>query len=275
MPLIPAKLFGVIGYPLGGTMGPLLYNTAFQALNIQAAHLAWEITPEQVPDFMRSFRLMGIHGFNVTMPHKLAVLPFLDEVLPLAKSVGAVNLIWLEDGKICGDNSDVHGFMAPLKAYPRFNGLRKALIIGAGGASRAVLAGLKALALPEIRMTARSEDKARILAEEFQVQTLPWAERGDYQADLLVNATPNGMRGKAENESSYPAYGFAGKSALAFDCVYNPMETKFLREAKAAGWDTQSGWGMYIAQAEKTFAAWTGQQLPQAAVEAVLAAMPR
>lgn len=135
-------LYGVIGWPLAQTLSPLLHNTGFRTLGINALYQKWEVPPEKLPAFVESVRLLDIQGCSVTIPHKVGLLPLLDEVSPLARQVGAANTIYWNGDRLCGENTDVAGFMAPLADMPL--GGADVLLLGAGGAARAVAAGLAA-----------------------------------------------------------------------------------------------------------------------------------
>jgi len=268
---VPTSLYGIIGWPLSHTLSPLLHTTAFRELGIPAALVPWPVESGRLADFVSAFRLLGIRGACVTIPHKEDIIPFLDRVSGRAAAVGAVNLLHWEDGALCGDNTDVPGFTAPLEA--RGFAPRSARGLGAGGASRAVLAGLKALGCPSVAVANRTEATARSFADEFGAELCPWEARGGYPAELVVNTTPLGMKGKFEEDTPFPAAAFSGRAGIAYDIVYTPLRTRFLREAEAAGWRTVDGLGMFIGQADRQFRTWTGRPLPEAAIAAVPGAL--
>ena len=265
---IPSSLYGVIGWPLAQSLSPLLHNTAFQALGIPAAYMLWELPPEKLPRFVDSMRLLGIRGCSVTLPHKVEILPLLDHRSERVELMGAANTLYWRDDRLCGENTDVTGFMHPLLE----RGLDPAtpvLVLGAGGAARAVVCGLWLHGCRRIFVTTPSDRSHAPLVERFGVTAVPWAERHDVAASLLVNTTPLGMHGKAEDQSPYdfdraPAPADGGVS-VAYDIVYNPLRTLFLREAQARGWATISGLEMFFRQGEAQFRLWTGQYMPQAA----------
>lgn len=265
---IPSSLYGVIGWPLAQSLSPLLHNTAFQALGIPAAYMLWELPPEKLPQFVDSMRLLGIRGCSVTLPHKVEILPLLDHRSERVELMGAANTLYWRDGRLCGENTDVTGFMHPLLE----RGLDPAtpvLVLGAGGAARAVVCGLWLHGCRRIFVTTPSDRSHAPLVERFGVTAVPWAERHDVAASLLVNTTPLGMHGKAEDQNPYdfdraPASADGGVP-VAYDIVYNPLRTLFLREAQARGWATISGLEMFFRQGEAQFRLWTGQDMPQAA----------
>ncbi len=269
----PHRIYGIIGCPLGHSLSPLLHTTAFQHLNIPAVLTPWEIRPERLVDFIGAMRLLNIQGACVTIPHKEAVLPLLDELSEGARLMGAVNLIYRQGDLLCGDNTDISGFTAPIKNQ-HIRGDR-VLILGAGGAARAVAAGLKSLGLVDLTVANRNQDRAEPLAETLGLKVVDWADRQAVQADLIINDTPLGMRGQMEDRTPYEAQWFFQGDArgLAYDLIYNPLTTRFLKEAEEAGWRTISGLEMFLGQADQQFFTWIGQRLPQAARMAVREAL--
>lgn len=268
----PKELFGIIGYPLGHSMSPRLQNWGFEKVGHSAVFMPWPVEPGRVEDFVRALRLLNIRGACVTIPHKEAVLPLLDRVSERAHHMGAVNTLYWDDDVLCGENTDVDGFMAPLRSGPNAGrAFACALVLGAGGAARAVVQGLKELGIPRIAICNRSMNKAQELARHFAVEALDWDARHELGADLVINTTPLGMLGKGVDASPFDAAAFSrGKPGLAYDIVYNPLETRFLREAKAAGWATQDGLDMFVAQGMVQFKLWTGHDLPAHEARAVL-----
>ena len=281
-------LYGVTGWPLSQSLSPLLHNTGFAALGINALYLKWEVPPQKLPTFVESVRLLNIRGCSVTIPHKVELLPLLDEVSPLARRVGAANTIYWKGESLCGENTDVAGFMAPLANVPLAGA--DVLLLGAGGAARAVAAGLVTAAphnRPARVFVATPSDKSHLpLADEFGLIPLLWQNRHEPAPLLVINTTPLGMRGKAEQDTPYdfslatpPAPANDAKATpLAYDIVYNPLETRFLREARAAGRRCISGLEMFLGQGDAQFRLWTGQGLPpesRRALEAALGQQPR
>lgn len=268
--LIPQELYGIIGNPLGHSQSPRIHNAAFAAAGLPKVYMAWPCPPEKLAAVMDCVRTLPIAGLSVTIPHKEQIIPLLDAITPAAKAVGAVNTVYWQDGALCGDNTDVTGFMAPLQHRK----VTSALVLGAGGACRAVLAGLQQKQTPRIVLTNHNCAKAMLLAHEFSVEVIPWEERHTIPADCVINATPLGMQGSYREQTPYD-FAAAGTCQqgdtgprLAYDLVYNPLHTRFLCEAQAAGWDVQDGLAMFVAQANAQFRIWTGQEFDQAAVRA-------
>ncbi len=262
---------GIIGNPLGHTLSPLLHARAFKHYGLDGTYSVWPVTPEELPAFIEKIRRTPLSGVSVTIPHKEKVIPLLDRLTSEAAFCGAVNTIFWKEGLLWGDNTDLYGFSRSLGE----ESFGSALLLGSGGAARAVLAALARRGTPEIFICARNLEKAEGLAGRFTspqsaCSALAWEERekifapsgGVSQNLLVVNCTPLGMAGAAEEESPLPpgVWRQAETAGLitAFDLVYNPPLTRFLREAAEAGRRTAGGLGMLAAQAARQFALWTG-----------------
>lgn len=248
------QLFGIIGHPLSHTMSPLLHNWGFRERSIEASYHVWDTPPDRLADFMTALRTLPIHGASVTIPHKQAVMPFLDRMTDTAQDIGAVNTLYWEDGLLWGDNTDVTGFMAPLAESDMTPGT--ALILGAGGAARAAVCGLVRTGW-NVTVTARTAAKAAMLAADFGTGQIPWDDRHSLRPDLLVNTTPLGMSGRMQDFSPWEA-SMQGVG-LAYDLVYNPRETPFLRQARNENLRVQYGLPMFAGQGLAQFRRWTGQ----------------
>jgi shikimate dehydrogenase len=270
---MPTALYGVAGWPLGQTLSPLLHNTGFQALGLPAVYLRWEIPPEGLTGFADSVRLLDIQGVSVTIPHKIALMPMLDAVSEQARLAGAVNTVYRDGGKLCGENTDVTGFLRPLAEFDEEG--TDVLLLGAGGAARAAAAGLALRRFRRVFVATPSNRSHAPLMEHFGCIPLAWKNRHGVQADLVVNATPLGMRGKRMDETPFDFEKIVhppdNRTFTAYDMVYNPLETRFLREARSAGWNCISGLSMFLEQAAAQFRLWTGKKLPLRAIGAVRA----
>ncbi len=264
-----SRQYFVIGKPIAHSLSPLIHNRALGELGLLGTYSAREVAVEQLAGFFEEFRSVPYAGCNITLPLKVEALKYVDEANPRAKKLGAINTLYWHEGRLVGENTDVTGFRVPLEGKD----FVQALILGAGGVSRAAICALQEMQVPSIAISNRSPEKAQALAEEFGIACCPWEERGDIEADLVVNATSLGMKGEREDMTPYPC--FRGKG-LAYDIVYTPEKTRFLREAEASGWQTQSGVAMFVEQARASFRLWTGQEMPResayAAVRAALAA---
>lgn len=260
------RLYGVVGHPLGQSLSPLIHNWGFAAHQLPWTYMAWEIPPEKLPHFTVALRTLPISGASVTIPHKRTIMPYVDRLTPTARSVGSVNTLFWHNGELQGENTDLAGFLSPLLAQRET--IRSALILGAGGAALACIQGLRQLGVEDIAVSARNEDRARSLAREQSVRRVPWEERQAGAADLLVNATPLGMKGKARD--SLPLEPEPERFPLVYDLVYNPVRTLLLRRAEQAGCRTVSGLAMFVGQAREQFRIWTDLELEEEPVASLV-----
>lgn len=265
----PQGQYGIIGWPLGHSKSPLLHNWGLKECGLPGVYAPWPTEPAKLKAFMAEARARHIRGVSVTIPHKQAVLPYLDGLTERAKAVGAVNTLFWLDGKLLGDNTDVLGIVAPLKPYAER--LKSVLVLGAGGAARAACAALRELGVAEIAVANRTQAKAEALARDFNVVAVPWEERAGRRWDLLVNTTPLGMQGERQDESPWPLDAL-DKVGLVFDLVYNPIRTKLLGAAKDAGVECISGLAMFLHQGLAQFELWTGRRLDERRAAQVLMA---
>lgn len=269
---IPTRV-GLLGWPVGHSRSPAMHNAAFQALGLNWEYLLLPVAPEYVADAVRGLRAFGFAGANVTVPHKQAVMAGLDEVTVEARAIGAVNTIVNREGWLVGHNTDALGFLRALReagVEPR--GCR-AVVLGAGGAARAVVYALLA-ARAQVTIANRTVGTARRLGNEFgalfgaRVLVLPLTmdlARVLVAADLLVNTTSVGMARPGDprpGADPLPA-GLALRAGIAVnDLVYAPLETALLCRARAAGAQTVDGLGMLVHQGAAAFELWTGQKAP-------------
>lgn len=267
--ILPKYLYGILGNPLGHSMSPALHNQAFTWLGYPAAYFSWEKSGEELENFFRAVRSLPVSGLSVTIPHKESVIPFLDVLCPRAERAGAVNTVFWRDGRLMGDNSDVAGFLAPLRKYPRLPG--SAIILGAGGVCRAALAGLRELGIGDITVAARNPGKTNALAKDFDCTVIPWdlreREAAEMGSALIINATPLGMRGSGQSQSPvseafWRKIAESGRDNLAYDLVYSPVSTVFLKQATAAGVKGITGLDFFVAQAIEQLRLWTEKPLP-------------
>jgi len=261
------RLFGIIGSPLGHTLSPLLHNWGFKRFGIDAEYQAWPTASEELDAFMLRFRETPIEGLSVTIPHKTAVMQYVDVVTELGSAVGAVNTLYWREGALWGENTDVEGFCRPLVAREVVP--KRTLILGSGGVSRAAVVGVKRLGEGVVAVAGNDAAQAAALADEFDLVQVPWEERAGFGADLLINATPLGMTGRFEALSPYPREALGSCSAV-FDLVYTPYPTRFVADALAAGCLIVPGMEMFLYQAIEQFRLWTGRVLPEEEVRPLL-----
>lgn len=262
------KLVHLLGYPLGHSISPAMQNAAFHKLGLDYEYSALEVPPENLAELVGGLREPRIAGFNVTVPHKEKILSLLDEITPVAKLIGAVNTVKNQSGRLIGYNTDGAGFIESLKQDAAFDPAgKKVVIIGAGGASRAVAvmlaeAGAKAIVINDVQKE-KAAELAEYLGSYFPIKTGANAPLTSslVDVDLLVNASPIGMSPR-ESESPLPDNLRVPTKLTVYDLVYNPMETALLRTAKGAGCRAVSGLGMLVRQGALAFTIWTGQEAP-------------
>ncbi|HEX2049940.1 MAG TPA: shikimate dehydrogenase [Actinomycetota bacterium] len=260
---------GVLGWPLAHTLSPTIHNAAFRRAAIDCVYLAWPVPPDDLGAAVAGLSALGALGANVTMPHKERVGAHLDALSPDAAAVGAVNTIaFTADGAI-GHNTDVDGFRAVLAADAGADARgRRAIVLGAGGAARAVVKALADAGAAEVAVAARDPGRALAVARVAGAagRALEWsaASTAASGADLVVNATPLG------GDGTDPAPGAAFRPGqVVVDLVYDPPATPLVERARAAGADAWGGLGMLVHQAAASFRVWTGQE---PSVEAMSAA---
>jgi shikimate dehydrogenase len=265
------KICALIGNPVEHTMSPVMHNTAFRKLGLDYVYLPFRVKAEGLPQAVEGLRALNVRGFNVTIPHKVSVMPLLDELDPLAERIGAVNTVVNDEGKLKGYNTDAAGFLrALLECGVKPEG-KRVVVLGAGGASRAIsyiLAenGAQLTILNRKLELDWAEDIAGlirdILGKEVNVlELLPdYLASALEGAQLLVNATSVGMSPNSE-ASPVPA-GLLNDKLAVFDVIYNPIKTRLLKEADEAGARTMGGIDMLAWQGALAFEKWTGQKAP-------------
>jgi len=256
---IVEKLYGIIGYPLGHSMSPLVHNRGFRVLGINSTYLRWALRPGQMPEFMAAVRVLPISGVSVTIPHKQRIMPYLDACTTDARKAGAVNTLFWREEVLWGDNTDVRGFLSPLEE--RRDSIQSALVLGVGGAARAVVWGLQKFGVQNMAVCGRDAQKTSALARTFHIDTVNWDQRGTWQGDLLVNATPLGMSGYLVEENPWPNRRL-DTVRIVYDLIYNPIQTRLRKLAQESGVEDIGGLEMFLAQADAQFKLWTGQPLP-------------
>ena len=263
------KIFGIFGYPVEHTFSPGMHNAAFKKLGMDACYVPFAVHPERLGEAARAILPLGLGGLNVTVPHKEKIIPYLDELSEEARLIGAVNTIEVRQGRLVGHNTDGRGFLRSLKENAGFSPTgKKVLIIGSGGAARAV--GFSLALAGAGKMVFRDLDirKADLLVNEIREKTgadaLSLHDEGSLalhaaDADCLINATPLGMK----RTDPSPIRGeLILKKHLVCDLVYNPPETLLLRTAKLRGAKRLAGRGMLLYQGVIAFEIWTGKKAP-------------
>lgn len=266
------KLLGVIGDPIEHSLSPVMHNAAIAKLQLDYVYLPFPIKPEELPTAISGLAAIGLTGFNVTIPHKQAIIPLLTEVSPIAKEIGAVNTVWRTETGWHGTNTDVEGFLAPLKNYNQNWHQTTALILGYGGAARAVVAGCSQLNCAKIQVVGRDPQKLTAFKNSWHNSQLAvnlsvhsWQELPDLigESNLLVNTTPVGMYPRVdESPVSAELMEKLPKNAIAYDLIYTPNPTKFLQIAKDQGAIAIDGLEMLMQQGAAALQIWLKQQVP-------------
>jgi len=275
------RLCAVIGNPVEHSLSPAIHNAAFQKLGLNYVYLAFRV--ESLPGAVAGMRALGnLRGFSVTIPHKVAIIPLLDEVDPTARLIGSVNTIVVEQGKLTGSNTDASGALRALKEGGMMLKGRRVLMLGSGGAARAIAFAL-AMEPPPIRIEGLTilgilDDERQALAADLRTKTPLRVEEGPMtdgvlretmrDSQVLIHCTPVGMHPKV-TDRCVPAK-FLEPHLTVMDIVYNPLDTQLLKDAKAAGCRTIRGIEMFLNQAIGQFELWTGQKAPADVMRAVL-----
>ena len=279
---------GVIGWPVSHSVSPAMHNAAFAALELDWCYVPLPVPTDpaaRIGEAVQGLRALGLRGANVTVPHKQAVMPYLDWLTPAAQAIGAVNTIRVEeDGKLSGDNTDARGFVADLRDHGVTLTGQRALVLGAGGSARAIVYGLAEAGCLSITVLNRTVDKAHELAQEIR-DVFPFCRLSGHampdaiailaqEAQLIVNCTSLGMTPKIEGLPWDETVAFR-PGQVVYDLVYNPPQTRLLVKAAADGAQAIGGLGMLIWQGAIAFERWTGQLPPvdvmRTAAEAVFA----
>lgn len=247
--------FGIIGFPLVHSLSPFMHNAALENAGIEGNYAVFETPPEKLEEQVNFFKEQRFRGFNVTIPHKLEIMKFLDSIDDFAKAVGAVNTVVIDENKkLYGYNTDVYGFVQaiPVEIRENLTGT-KAAVIGAGGAAKAVLAGLREMGIAEIIVFARNPKSGEeLLTENIELSKF----------SIVVNTTPVGMYGKNEGISplSEKSVSTLPADAFIYDIIYKPRKTRLIEIAEKRDLKTLDGLEMLVLQGAKSFEFWTGQK---------------
>ena len=274
----PSRLYGILGYPIGHSLSPLMHTLAFRHHGLDAAYLPFSGAPDDLGKAVAGAVALGMGGFNVTIPHKESVMACLDEITDEAGAIGAVNTVHVSEGRAVGHNTDGDGFLLPLKQVGTPISQLDVCVLGAGGAARALAAALLGAGCRRLTIANRTFARGERLAAELQprhpgavVRPIRMGEAADAarQSRLVVNSTSIGMH--QGDESPLPS-GCLGPEHVAYDIVYRPLVTPFLRQARAAGATTIGGLDMLIGQGAAAFTIWTGLSFPMEKVHTALEA---
>lgn len=260
------KIYALLGHPIGHSKSPLIHNDAFKASGMDAAYHAFDVEPNRVKEAIDGIRALQIAGCNVTVPHKITVMDYLDEIDDEARLIGAVNTIVNENGRLIGYNTDGRGYVESLieesgatLANKRF------LVIGAGGAARGIVTALVRHGIGHLSITNRTKERAIPLVElaesvgtEAMIVKRSEAEKEVNAYDIIINTTSVGMSPNVDDSPFNISNINEGK--IVSDLIYNPLETAFLQAARKRGAKTTNGVGMFVNQAALSFEHWTGKR---------------
>lgn len=269
------RLAGIFGYPIEHTLSPAIHNDAFERLGIDACYLPFAVEPKNLRGALQSLIPLGFLGVNLTVPHKEAAIRWLGAISEEAELIGAVNTVVVKEGELIGYNTDSTGFLNAVRNELHFKPEGKdVLIIGAGGSARAVIGALAPHRVRSILIANRTFARAQRLSQEFHrrfpkvpIAPIPLSrktlEKRVGEVDLVVQTTSAGVTEGLPIEFSWKG---AKRSTVAFDLVYRPAETPFLKGARSAGLRGSNGLGMLLYQAAASFKLWTNRQMPIASI---------
>ena len=263
------KTYCIIGDPVHHSLSPAMHNAAFNSLHLNCTYIAFRVPKGQLEESINALRAIDIAGFNVTLPHKVDILRFMNYLDSSAEKATAVNTVHNVDGILKGYNTDIFGFIEPLrKRNVNFNGMN-ILLLGAGGSARAVIAGFSEMkGINKITIANRTLEKARQLAKkgtdlglECQVTEMDNIKGIAVKSHLIVNTTSIGM--DEEKEESLIGYEHISKNTIVYDIVYKPVVTNLLENARYAGADVVYGYEMLLEQGARAFEIWTDLRAPR------------
>ena len=272
-----AELTGVFGDPVDDNPTGVVEEAAFAAKNLNYRYLTIKVLPENLGKAMDSVKIFGMKGINLTMPHKIKVLPYLDELSPAAEIIGAVNTVIQKEGRLFGENTDGKGFVTALKNSGETLDKKNVTILGAGGAARAIAVECALNGAAHINIINRSIEKGEGLASLIQMKTdssakyLNWKNNMEIPSDtdILINATSIGFSPNVTDKPDID-YTTITPEMCVCDVIFNPAETIFLKSAAENGAKTITGLGMLVQQAALNFTLWTGVEAPVDVMEDAL-----
>ena len=272
-----AELTGVFGDPVDDNPTGVVEEAAFAAKNLNYRYLTIKVLPEDLGKAMDSVKIFGMKGINLTMPHKIKVLPYLDELSPAAEIIGAVNTVIQKEGKLFGENTDGKGFVTALKNSGETLDKKNVTILGAGGAARAIAVECALNGVAHINIINRSIEKGEELASLIQMKTdssakyLNWKNNMEIPSDtdILINATSIGFSPNVTDKPDIDYTAITPEMCVC-DVIFNPAETIFLKSAAENGAKTITGLGMLVQQAALNFTLWTGVEAPVDVMEDAL-----
>lgn len=251
-------LYCVLGHPVSHSLSPLMHNAAFEKTGYNAVYLAFDIKEHELDQTIAGIRAMGIKGASVTIPYKIRVMDYLDEIDDTAVRIGAVNTIINNDGYLSGYNSDCPGAMWALREKTAIRG-KKVVMAGAGGAARAIGFGILEEG-GELTILNHIKEEGDNLASDLGVKCYPLSEHMNHGCDIFINTTPLGM--EPMTDALVVSEEYLKKDMVVMDIVYNPLKTRLLKEAENIGCTVVDGLSMFVYQGVFQFESWTGKKAP-------------
>lgn len=257
-------LYAVVGHPVSHSLSPTMHQKALDYYGIDAKYIALDLPQTKLREFIPWCNHDNFLGCNITIPHKEAFNDIVDEIEPFAQRVGVVNTLVKKNYRLIGYNTDVYGFLEPLKPYQDNIEYSRAIIFGTGGASKAVKIGLESEGFEELIFVSRRPNQKNIHSEQSELKILDYNQWQSYadEASLFVNTTPVGMYPKLDRTFLRNGEAELFKEKICYDLIYNPLETLFLKQAREHGAVTINGLDMLIHQGSKSFELWTGNTFP-------------
>lgn len=261
------RLLGIIGDPIKHSRSPIMQNAALSHLGADYVYIPFPVKQEQLGVVLEGFQAVGVVGFNVTIPHKQAIMPYLSQISPLAQAMGAVNTVWRTERGWEGTNTDVLGFIAPLKEERQKWSESQVVILGNGGSARAVVAGCLELGVKQVHVVGRNLERLQAFQKSWSspVSVHPWHELPDLLSEttLLVNTTPIGMSPHVnDTPMEQELLAQLPKGAILYDLIYNPRPTQLLKLGRSLDLLTIDGTEMLVQQGAAALQIWLDEPVP-------------
>lgn len=256
--------FLLFGNPVDHSLSPLMHNSAAKLLGIETEYHAIALRPDELSSVASHLNSKHFKGANISIPYKHMLMQYMDELSIVAQNVGAINTIVKEDDHLVGDNTDIYGFTVPLQNHVEELQDSNAIIFGTGGATKAIVYALEDLGVNQVIIISRSPESQKVLNDKSNIRIESydnWTSFAD-DATIIVNATPLGMHPKENASPVRDSEADILCDKICYDIVYNPLQTKFLKQAEKAGARTIGGLDMLIHQGSKSFELWTGKKFP-------------
>ena len=260
----------VIGHPVSHSLSPLMHQAALAHHDLPGTYVAIDLLPDEVTSFIAWCNREEFRGCNITLPYKQLFLDAVDSVSDAAQDIGAINTIVKEDGRLVGHNTDIYGFLKPLEPLKEDLEGQEAVVFGTGGASKAVITGLISFGIEKVWLVSRRPSQIQNDHPNVDVISYDnWTAVMD-PVSIVVNSTPLGMHPNTENSPVRKEEVVFLRDRICYDLIYNPLETKFLRDSRHLSYRSIGGLGMFIQQGSRSFQLWTGKDFPHQKIQSAL-----